>query len=341
MADSIDRSGAQALMPEEVQREIVQGVPKYSAAMRLMRRGADMSRKQRRVPVLSQLPTAYFVDGDTGQKKTTKMAWANKFLNAEELAVIVPIPEAVLDDSDYDIWAEVKPRIMEAFGIAFDGAAFFGTNRPASWPISIMRMCQKSGNVVVLGTGSDIADDIAAENGVMALVEADGYDVSGFAGEKANKARFRGLRATTGEPIFQPSMQADTPATLYGEPIHYVENGAWDNSRAPAGQTPGDQGGAHLFAGAFSEAVYAIRQDVTFKILDQAIIQNTDGSIAYNLAQQDMVALRAVLRLAWQVPNPINRMNPDEHPAGADPDASDGAGSYRYPFAALVPPAQS
>jgi len=41
------------------------------------------------------------------------------------------------------------------------------------------------------------------------------------------------------------------------------------------------------------------------------------------LAQQDMVALRAVMRLGWQVPNPINRIEED-----AD---------ERYPFAALIP----
>ena len=43
----------------------------------------------------------------------------------------------------------------------------------------------------------------------------------------------------------------------------------------------------------------------------------------YNLAQQDMVALRAVFRVAWQVPNPINRVNENS--------------STRYPFSALVP----
>ncbi|NLV74050.1 MAG: hypothetical protein GXY52_05140, partial [Chloroflexi bacterium] len=40
------------------------------------------------------LPTAYFVDGETGLKQTTKVEWANVMLSAEELAVIVPVPQS-------------------------------------------------------------------------------------------------------------------------------------------------------------------------------------------------------------------------------------------------------
>lgn len=32
----------------------------------------------------------------------------------------------------------------------------------------------------------------------------------------------------------------------------------------------------------------------------------------YNLMQNDMVALRAVMRLGWEIPNPINSMVPDK-----------------------------
>lgn len=331
---AIDRSGAGALIPEDVSREIVQGVPMNSAAMRLMRKLPNMSRNQRRVPVLSALPTAYFVNGDTGQKKTTNMAWANKYLNAEELAVIVPIPEAVLDDQDYDIWGEVRPRLLEAFGIAIDSAIFWGTNAPASWPDNILKGCWGAQNVVTLGTGADIADDIGDESGVMAAVEDCGYEVTGFAADVSVKARLRGLRASDGQLIFQPSMQAGTPATVYGEPIEYVRTGMWDATQAGVGENPGEVGGALMLAGDFKQAVFSIRKDITYKILTEAVIQDDDNSILYNLAQQDMVALRAVIRLAWQVPNPINRLKVSEWGGGAA-----AQGDFRYPFAALTLPA--
>ena len=69
---------------------------------------------------------------------------------------------------------------------------------------------------------------------------------------------------------------------------------------------------AQLVVGDFSQAVYAIRQDITVKILDQGVIQDPESKeIVYNLAQQDMIALRIVFRMGWALPNPATRMNED------------------------------
>ena len=38
---------------------------------------------------------------------------------------------------DYDIWAEVKPRIEEAFGKLIDKAIFTGEGKPTSWRAGI------------------------------------------------------------------------------------------------------------------------------------------------------------------------------------------------------------
>ena len=88
----IDRSGAEVLIPEERSQEILAAVPEQSIAMRLMRRLPDMSSKTRAIPVASSLPTAEFINGDTGLKPTTDMAWDNVKLTAEEIATIVVIP---------------------------------------------------------------------------------------------------------------------------------------------------------------------------------------------------------------------------------------------------------
>ena len=62
-----------------------------------------------------------------------------------------------------------------------------------------------------------------------------------------------------------------------------------------------------MIVGDFSQLVYSIRQDVTYKILTEAtIVDPSSREIVYSLAQQDMVALRAVMRLGWEIPNPIS-----------------------------------
>lgn len=305
----ISRTNAEALIPAEVASEIVQGVPQYSTVMSLATKAPNMSTKTRRLPVLSSLPTAYFVNGDTGMKKTTNAAWANKYFEAEELAVIVPIPEAVLDDSSYDIWGQIKPLIMEAFGVAFDNAVLYGTNAPSTWPTNLLAAATAAGKVVTLGTGADLYDDILGEDGLFSLVESSGFGVTGNIADMSMKGKYRGLRDTSGQPLFKTSMQSPTQYELDGAILEFPRNGVMDSKKALQ------------FAGDFKQILYTMRQDVTYKILDQAIIQNSDGSIAYNLAQQDMVALRAVMRLAWQVPNPINRLETN--------------GTKRYPIAVL------
>ena len=308
----ITRTDAEALIPVEESKEIITAVRQSSAALSLMRKLPNMTAKQRTLPVLSSLPVAGFVNGDNGLKAVSAAAWDKKIITAEEIAVIIPIPEAVLDDAQYDVWAELKPSIVEAFGKVIDSAIFFSVNKPTSWENGIVTSAIAKGNVITRSNVSDIVQDI---NLLMGKVEEDGFDVTGFAGDISNKSSLRGLRDQNGGLLFQPSLTADTPSTLYAQPINYVKNSSWDKTQAL------------LVGGDFSQAVYAIRQDMTYKILDQAVISDGDGRIIYNLAQQDMVALRCVMRLGWQLPNPVTALNPD--------------GTTRYPFAVLAPQAVS
>ena len=299
-AQIIDRTGAASLIPEENAREIIQGVVTQSAVLQRGRKLPNMSSKTYKMPVLDMLPIAYFVNGDTGAKKTTKQAWDKKFITAEEIAVIVPIPEAVLDDSDYDIWGEVKPRVIEAFGKVIDGAVLFDLDKPSTWRDGVVTTATKAGSVVTLATGDDLYDKIMAEEGIITKIEESGYFVNGHMADISMRAKLRGLKDTTGNPIFKSDMQNGTTYSLDGSPMNFPNNGAFDKSKAL------------MISGDFSQLVYAIRQDITFKLFTEGVVQNTDGSIAYNLMQNDMVALRAVMRLGWEIPNPINSMKTDK-----------------------------
>lgn len=303
---SIDRSALSGLIPEPVTREIMQGAIAESAVLRMGRRLANMSSKTQTINVLDALPSAYFVNGeatDSGAgeafKQTTKMAWDKKKLYAEEIAVIVPIPEAALDDADYDIWGEVKPRLTEAFGKVIDAAILFGTNKPSTWRTGVVPSAIAAGNGVPIGTS--VFDDIMGESGLIAKVELDGFNPNGVMSAIQMRGKLRGLKDTTGQPIFKSDMQGATRYGLDGMDMYFPMNGAFDPNQA------------QMIVGDWRQLVYAIRQDMTFKIFTEGVIQDpSTKAITYNLMQNDMVALRAVMRLGWEIANPVNAYNADK-----------------------------
>lgn len=302
MGKGIDKTNVEALIDTQVANEIFEGVVRESKALSMFRRLPNMTSDKTKLRVLDSLPIAYFVDESTnnGRKNLTKMAWDKKYINAAELAVIVPIKENVLNDASIDIWAEVKPRIVEAFGKKIDNAIFNGTDKPADWRAGLIPSIVTAGAEVT--EGDNLYSDI---NDVMTKVEESGYNVTGLLGGVGLKGKFRMLTDTTGQPIKGTEIDS--------LPKAFLDNGAWDKTKSV------------LIAGDFSQAVYAIRQDVTYKVLTEAVIQDpSNGDILYNLAQDDMVALRVVMRLGWEIPNPVNALNET---------------TKRFPFANLKPKA--
>ena len=296
----ITRNNAEALIPEVVLPEIIQGVVRESKAMQMFRRLPNGTTGRTDMRVLDSLPFAYWQNADTATKKLTQMAWDRKTIYYEEIAVIVPIAEQTLDDAGYDIWGEVKPRLIEAFAKKFDEAVFTGVDKPARFRQDLLTSIRNAGATVTQGDKTLYE----AINDAMVFVEESGYNVTGVVGGVGLRGKFRMMLDQIGRPITGTEIDQLNKA--------YVDNGAWDNTKA------------QLIVGDMSQAVYSIRQDITFKILDQAVIQDpATKEIVYNLAQQDMLALRAVMRIGWEIPNPINALNPDE--------------ATRFPFALIEP----
>lgn len=315
----VSRSDADALIPQEVSSEILKNVVEKNPLLRMARKLPNMSRAQRRMPVMSALATAYFVSGDTGLKQTSEVNWANKYIDAEELAVIVPIPEAVLDDSEFDMWAEIKPELETAIDIAIFQAVTYGTNIPASWTTNLgaaglVAGATAAGHVISLAAYADLYEAILGETlggttGLIGLIEADGFMSTGHIAHTSMRRKLRNVRTADGAPIFLPSMQVRGQYDLDGQPCEFPLDGSVNPTYL-------------LQTGQWNQLVYSMRQDISWKILSEAVIQDGAGNIIYNLAQQDMVALRAVVRLGFALPNPINRVNTNN--------------TTRFPFAFLT-----
>ena len=196
--------------------------------------------------------------------------------------------------------SQMRPLLIEQAYKLVDEAIILGKNRPALWREGLIPSIINAGKNVAPSTNNTYTQISDA----MTEVETSGYDVTGILGGVALKGEFRkGLLDNTGQPL------ANSEVTEL--PRVYARNGAWDNTLAK------------FIVGDFSQAVYSIRQDITFDVFDTGIINDTQGNIIYNLMQDDMVALRMVFRMTWGVPNPINALDSDE--------------ATRFPFALVEP----
>ena len=307
-------TGAEAgLIPVAYSREIIESAVAQSMVLSTFRR-ITMPTGVQNLPVLDVLPVAKWVTGevssatpDAGVKPATEQRWKGLVLTAEEVAAIVVIPEAVLEDASINLWNEITPRLGEAIGLALDLAAFLGTNKPASWPTAIIPASVAAGNVVVAAAGvMDGYDDAFAK------VEADGYMVKQVYAGIGEMSGFRGWSAA-GVPIYVSSLKSDSFVdSIYGRPVKYDEFNALGTTRAVVGDP--------------SMALLGVRTDIQYKFLYESSLDVSaaqDGSAVINLAQQDSVGLRVRARFAFQVANPVNHRNPNA--------------ATRYPFAVINP----
>lgn len=306
----IQRADVAARIPTVISNRMLTSLQDSSAALALGTR-IPLPAGAQTFPVLSALPQAYWVNGDTGMKQTTTMAWDKKTITVEELAAIVPVPDNVYDDADFDIWESVRPALETAIQRTIDQAVFFGTNKPASFPsgVAVAAQALVPPNSVVEGTADDTAGGVARDiSDLFALLEGQGFSVDGVIGNARLKAVFRNMGIVPAQLQAGGGITADN---WYGAAVRYPMRGLW----------PTGAGAVSAIAGDFTQMVVGIRHDFRYKMITEGVISDDAGKVIFNLPQQDMTALRITFRMGWQVANPINWDQPDP--------------TKRYPFGVL------
>jgi hypothetical protein len=297
-------------MPEEVSNAFLKGLVSESAVLNDFTR-VPVGKNQVRLPVLSALPSAGFVGSTQGtrRKPTTKVDWENKELHIAEIAAIVPLEEDTLDDADVPIWSQVQPLLQQAAGRTLDGAVFFGDGAPTAWPDDIVTSATAAGNTEEIGTAPANTGGIVTDHSnLLTEIESDGYDPRLGVANRRLRGLARAARNANGDRFAEIEIDADS-VEIDGVKYTFPMRGLFPFGTGAPVAIPYDP----------TEFVVGVRQDVTWKLLDQAVIQDEDGEIIYNFAQEDMVGLRLVMRVGWQVANTINYDEPteaDRYPAG-------------------------
>lgn len=248
---------------------------------------------------------------DSALKQTANMTWDTKEFESEEIAVLVPMPDAWRDDSDI-AWEEIRSALRTAFAQAIDAAIFWGESLtshplPSTFGNGLVPDIFAAGNVTTEDEGEDLADAYAA---AFQDFERRGFRTTSAVTDIAEIWRLRRLRSAGPEamPIYTP-VSAAGPSTIYGRSLAEVDNGTYHPEIATA-----------IF-GDWSHLHIGIRQDITFKMFDQGVITDADGNVTYNAMEQDGEILRAVMRIGYVVTDPYKHQT----------------GQREFPFHVLAP----
>ena len=247
----------------------------------------SMGTKLTHLPVLATLPEAGWVSESAtaadGIKPQSKVTWENRTMVAEEIAVIIPIHENVIDDATIAVLTEIAALGGQAIGKKLDEAVLFGLDKPASWVSkSLVDAATDAGNVISVTDPDDQANSNDIGGGINKAARA--IALAGFAPDTlisslALRYQVANLRDANGQPIFRDE-------SLAGFRTSFNRNGAFPISNDPV-----------VIIADSSRVRIGVRQDISVKFLDQATIGTGVNQI--NLAERDMVAIRMKARYAY------------------------------------------
>lgn len=296
MAD-ISRAEVSTLIQEAYADTLLQAAIEGSTALSAFPR-VNMGTKTTHLPVLATLPEAGWVSESAtefgGVKPQSQVTWADRTLVAEEIAVIIPIHENVIDDATTAVLDDIAKLGGQAIGKKLDQAVLFGVDKPASWVSAALlpAAIAASQTTTVVDGAANTSDIPGAVNQTAELIAEAGWMPDTMLSSLSLRYRVANLRDANGQMIFRDESFA-------GFRTFFNRNGAWDADDATAIVVDS------------TRVRIGVRQDITVKFLDQATV----GSI--NLAERDMVALRLKARFAYVLGTAATPKGADKVPVGA------------------------
>ena len=258
-------------VPTEIAKEVIKNIISQVSILKVCKH-ESMTSDTKVLPRLIDSGSASWV-GEGEQIETTLPTFEYPTLKACKLAVIVPVTREKLNDSIISVMGEVQQAMADAFATAIDEAMIFGTNSPFETNL----VTSIGGQKIV--TTDNLDTDLS---NAMGLVEDNKYNCSNVLMGTTQK---KVLRALANDNNYKGAINL---TSAYETPIEYVRN--WNDTKALA------------ITGDFSKAIVGTREGMTYEILREATIVSGEETI--NLAQRDMIAIKATIRLGFLVADP-------------------------------------
>lgn len=296
----ISRSDVSTLIQEAYADTLLAAAKQGSTVLSAFQ-NIQMGTKITHLPVLATLPEAGWVGESAtapeGVKPQSEVTWADRTLVAEEIAVIIPVHENIIDDASTAILTEVSELAGQAIGKKLDQAVIFGVDKPASWVSqALLPAAVAAGQAMAVVDGPANPNDlVGSTNQIAEKIATAGWAPDTLLSSLSLRYKVANVRDAQGQPIFRDE-------SFNGFSTYFNRNGAWDPAAAVA-----------VIADS-SRVKIGVRQDITVKFLDQATLGT--GANQINLAERDMVALRFKARYAYVLGNSATSMGANKTPVG-------------------------
>ncbi len=268
-----------AVLPRGVAADFV-GLIEASSAALALGNTMRMSEGQESLPVVSFLPVAGFVNPRYGGRKpATKVEWDAESIVAEEIAAVVPVPNAWIMDAGFDVEGQVERTLATAVAKVIDEAVMFGTGAPATFPAG--------GVVGASGAAITGADALTALDNAFSSLEGDGVTPDGIAASSligsALRKAYQAAAALPGEAPAQ---------TIWGVP---VSRGAfWDSTKGDA------------IVGGWQFLALGIREDITYGRSNDGVLVDGTGAVIASAFQDNLTLIKIYIRLGCAIGRPLN-----------------------------------
>ncbi|MES5415659.1 phage major capsid protein [Enterococcus mundtii] len=266
-------------IPRNISDQILTEVKQGSSIMRLAKE-VRMTKPIEEFTYMTGVG-AYWV-AEAERIQTSKPRFVKAEMRAYKLGVIIPTTQENLDYSVTNFFELMRPEVAEAFSKKFDQSTFTGVESP--FKQNILKAAKDAGNVVV--ESANKYDDI---NEAIAFIEEVDMEPNGIATSRSQRVKYRSTKDNNGMPIFNTANS----------------NGVDDILGLPLAYTPKNTLGPNVaeLVADWDYAYYGVLKGLEYKILDQATLTTVEASdgAAINLAERDMIALRATMTVGFMV----------------------------------------